>query len=128
MNAVTGCASECRAAIAALDCLLEKHPQNLERALIEGTQCLVALRGRLTSMSRLAPHDRIWRDQLAQVNAVLSVLMAGHYPIEGVRWDCIKQARDALAAFHTGEAVLTFQPAALNAVTDPRASTPDRQA
>ena len=107
MNALTGCAGECRAAVSALDRLLEKHPENLEGALVEATRCLVALRGRLTSMSREAPHDRTWRDQLAQVNAVLSVLMAGHYPIEGVRWDCIKQARDALVAFSTGEPAAT---------------------
>ena len=107
MTALTGCGSECRAAVSALDRLLEKHPQNLEGALVEATRCLVALRGRLTAMSREAPHDRTWCDQLAQVNAVLSVLMAGHYPIEGVRWDCIKQARDALVAFSTGEPAAT---------------------
>jgi hypothetical protein len=103
MSAATGCAGECRAAVSALDELLQEHPRNLEGALVEATRCLVALRGRLTSMSREAPHDRSWRDQLAQVNAVLSVLMAGHYPIEGVRWDCIKKARDGLAALGTGE-------------------------
>jgi len=103
MNAVTGCAGECRAAVSALDELLEEHPRNLEGALVEATQCLVALRARLTSMSRRSPHDQTSRDQLVQVNAVLSVLMAGHYPIEGVRWDCIKKARDALAALGTGE-------------------------
>jgi hypothetical protein len=104
MIASAACATECRRALSALERLLEEHPENLEGALLEATHSVVALRGRLTSMSRESPQNATWRDQLAHTNAILSVLMAGHYPIEGVRWDCIKQARDALAAFSTGEA------------------------
>lgn len=85
---------ETRAAIVALDDLLKKHPQNIERDIITATRALVHLRDRLIAMRR-ASFDS--GQTLEHTKAVLSVLMAGHYPIEGMRWDCIKQARDALA-------------------------------
>jgi hypothetical protein len=98
MTLVANCGDECREAIAALDQLLAQHPGNPEAELIDATASLVRLRDRLIAMSREAPLPDGARDQLRHTNAVMSVLMAGHYPIEGIRWDCIKQARDALSA------------------------------
>ena len=98
MTTGAGCGDECREAIAALDQLLAKHPENPEQAFVAATATLVHLRDRLIAMSREAPLTEDARAQLRHTNAVLSVLMAGHYPVEGMRWDCIKQARDALSA------------------------------
>jgi hypothetical protein len=97
VTGVESCGDECRNAISALDRLLTEHPENPERAFIEATQSLVRLRDRLIAMKREAPLDDAARDRLRHTNSVISVLMAGHYPVEGIRWDCIKQARDALS-------------------------------
>jgi hypothetical protein len=85
-------------AIAALDVLLQEYPQNLEKRINEATQCLVHLRNGLIALGRGSQPSQPCRDQLSHVNAAISVLMAGHYPLEGMRWDCIKAARDALSA------------------------------
>ena len=98
MTTGANCGDERRKAIAALDQLLAEHPQNPETALVEATAALVRLRDRLIGMSRKAALEGDAPAQLRHANAVISILMAGHYPVEGVRWDCIKQARDALSA------------------------------
>ena len=97
MTTIASCGDECREAIAALDRLLHEHPGNLEPAMVDATAALVRLRDRLIAMKREAPLADDARHQLRNTNAVISVLMAGHYPLEGIRWDCIKQARDALS-------------------------------
>jgi hypothetical protein len=98
MNTTTRLEEERTRAIAALDALLQEHPQSLEKRINEATQCLVGLRNGLIARWRESEHSPACRDHLTHVNAVISVLMAGHYPLEGMRWDCIKAARDALSA------------------------------
>jgi hypothetical protein len=98
MSTGTGYGDECREAIGALERLLAEHPKNPEGELVEATAALVRLRDRLIAMNRETPLAGHARERLQNTNAVISILMAGHYPIEGMRWDCIKQARDALSA------------------------------
>jgi len=94
MSVLPGVEERCRHAIAALERLLQEHPENLERDVNDATRTLVALRNDLIARTRGG--EAAYAGHLTQVNSTLSILMAGHYPVEGVRWDCIRQARDAL--------------------------------
>ena len=98
MSAAAMLQDRCKQGVTALDRLLQEHPENLEKDIVEATRCLVRLRDELTSRMRDGVRDAAEERHLMHVNAVISVLMAGHYPIEGVRWDCIKHARDALSS------------------------------
>jgi hypothetical protein len=87
-------------AIEALDRLLRRHPQDIEADAVQATRALVSLRNRLIGLRRSAHREELGAT-LAQVNSALSELMGGHYPVAGIRWDCMKQARNALAGLTT---------------------------
>jgi hypothetical protein len=84
----------CRAAVAAFDRALEDRPDKIYGDLVEVIRCLVELRTDLTAK---------WRDgepgeRLERCNAILSVVVGGEYPLEGVRRDRMRKARDELAS------------------------------
>jgi hypothetical protein len=101
MSATASVNELCRHAVSMLDSLLEEHPENLEKQIGEATRCVVRLRNDVSAVLRAADESQVWDGYLLHANAVLSVLMAGHYPIEGIRWDCINEARDALSRLLT---------------------------
>lgn len=88
------------AALAALDAALRDRPAKDGHAFAEATQCLVAFRNRLTDRSR-AGEDVA--GALEQVNAIISVVLGGHFPLGAVPWPAVERARAALATL-IGEA------------------------
>jgi hypothetical protein len=82
-------------ALAALDRALDDRPEKTYGDIAEAVRCVVALRDRLIAEQRGGADIRA---ELGRVNAVLSHIVGGEYPLEGVRRDRIKKAREELAA------------------------------
>jgi hypothetical protein len=97
------------AALAALDRALDDRPDKIYDDLSQAMRVLVRLRNQLiaerrSSGQRAGPTPRGGAargpqtdDRLERVNAILSVVSGGEYPLQGVRRERIEQARDALA-------------------------------
>ena len=83
-------AGEGRDALAYLDQILAAQPKPDQELFSQCTAKLAALRDRMIE----AGGDRI---RLEHVNAVISVVMAGHFPLGAVPWDEIRLARGWLA-------------------------------
>jgi hypothetical protein len=85
-----------QAALAAFDRLLRKRPDNVGHDFSETTRCLAAYRDELIAVWRttLAEDDR---QRMAAVNAVLSVVLGGHFPLGPVPWGLIEAGRAQLA-------------------------------
>jgi hypothetical protein len=97
------------AALAALDRALDDRPDKIYGDLANAVRCLVRLRDELIAERRRtgraagpAPRGSATRgpqtdDRLERVNALLSVVSGGEYPLEGIRRERIEQAREELA-------------------------------
>ena len=83
-------ASEAAHALQRLDEILAQQPKPEQHLYAYCTACLAALRDRMIA-------ERADRAQLAHVNAVISVVMAGHFPLGPVPWDELRRARGWLA-------------------------------
>lgn len=77
--------------LAALDKLLAERPEREGRDFSEATRCLTAYREEV--LGRAAPDQS---GRLAVLNAAISVVMAGHFPLGEVPWDQIEKARERL--------------------------------
>jgi hypothetical protein len=88
--------SACRKALDALEHALEDRPDRLYEDMATTVRCLVGLRGTLIAERQKAPGDLVVRDRLDRVNAILSVVVGGEYPLVGVRENRIRQAREEL--------------------------------
>ncbi len=82
---------EGRAALACLDAILAQEPEPEPSLFSHATQHLSAYRDAL--IARQAPRTR-----LEHVNAVISIVMAGHFPLGQVPWADLHLARGWLAA------------------------------
>lgn len=82
-------------ATAALDRAIEDREDHIQQDLADAVRRIVAVRDRLIAERRrgIDPGDR-----LARLNAVLSHVVAGEYPLAGIRRQRIEEARDELAA------------------------------
>ena len=85
------------AALQAIDKLLAERPEKVGPEFSEATRRIVALRdGQIERWRRSnAEPDR---QRLALINAVLSVVVGGHFPLGGIPWPQIEKARDVLAS------------------------------
>ncbi|HSU05691.1 MAG TPA: hypothetical protein VLI93_08970, partial [Acetobacteraceae bacterium] len=83
-------------ALRLIDQLLTERPQKVGHDFSEAVRCLSAYRDALAEIWRGSGAD-VDRDRLARVNAVLSVIMGGHFPLGGVPWGHIEKARQQLA-------------------------------
>jgi hypothetical protein len=81
-------------ALAALDRALSE--QSAYADLVEASRRLAALRGRLIAERRRGAPDPERR--LDRLNAILSLVVAAEYPLEGARRERIATARQELAA------------------------------
>jgi hypothetical protein len=83
------------AALAALDRALDDRPDKIYGDLANAVRCLVRLRDELIAERRRSG-GAAGDGRLERVNAILSVVSGGEYPLEGVRRERIEQAREEL--------------------------------
>jgi hypothetical protein len=83
----------CRRGLQALDDVLASKETPEKDLIAQATRCVVRHRDRLIEQRRNADASR--DDDLRQVNALLSELVASEFPLVGVRRKRIEQARDA---------------------------------
>jgi hypothetical protein len=88
----------CAGALKTLDLFLEENPEQHHEEVRGVLRCLIGLRDHLIQERRkesgLPDLDR----RLEHVNAVISVMTSGSFPVVGLNHDRLKQARDLLAA------------------------------
>jgi hypothetical protein len=84
-------------ALVLIDQVLGKRPDKDDAALAACARELCVYRDALILRQRAAPTDADARERLSHVNAVLSVVLAVHFPIDAVPWDELEKARDWLA-------------------------------
>ncbi|GJE41537.1 hypothetical protein [Methylobacterium soli] len=84
-----------RRALAALDRVLAQRPQKDDHGFSQATQCLSAFRDELIGAHR---RQACTREQLVHLNGVISVVLAGHFPLGDVPWGELDKARDWLKA------------------------------
>jgi len=85
-------------ALSALDRALEDRPDHVYSDLVEAVAGVTAIRDALIAERRAGGGTEMER-RLARCNAVLSLVVGGEYPLQGVRRDRVQQARDELASF-----------------------------
>ena len=83
------------AALAAMDRALRDQPDAVYQDLVEAVRRLTGLRDKLICERR---HGVIVGDQLDRLNAVLSLVVAAEYPLEGERLERLEAARRELAS------------------------------
>ncbi len=76
-------------ALAALDTILAQEPEPDQDLFSKCIQCLSVFRNSLADSGQ--------RTHLEQVNAVISVVMAGHFPLGKLPWEELHKARGWLA-------------------------------
>lgn len=81
-------------ALAALDRVLTHRPKKDDPAFSHATLCLTAFRDELIEGHR---RQACTRERLTHLNGVISVVLAGHFPLGDVPWDEIDRARGWLA-------------------------------
>jgi hypothetical protein len=86
----------CRDAVGKLDYLLRNHPAEIAEELSDAVRCVVALRDSMIEHRHRAGATPAQDAQLQKVNAVISAIVAGEFPLMGVRWKRIEGARDLL--------------------------------
>ena len=91
----------CDAALRLIDKLLAERPERVGHDFSEATRCLTACRDELIEAWRHSGGDTD-RQRLTRVNAVLSVVVGGHFPLGQVPWKSIEQARAQLANSNAG--------------------------
>lgn len=80
-----------------LDKLLAERPDRVGDDFSEATRWIAAYRDELVAEWRRTGSETD-RQRLATVNAVLSVVIGGHYPLTAIPWPEIAKARAQLAA------------------------------
>ncbi len=78
-----------KAALAALDTILAQEPEPDQDLFSKTIRCLSVFRNALIETGQ--------RTHLAHVNAVISVVMAGHFPLGKLPWEELHKARGWLA-------------------------------
>ena len=83
------------AALQAIDRLLADRPDKVGHDFSEATRRLTAFRDDLVEAWRASRGEED-RKRMALANSVLSVIVGGHYPLGGIPWQHIENARKAL--------------------------------
>ncbi|HET7881486.1 MAG TPA: hypothetical protein VFL55_11415 [Acetobacteraceae bacterium] len=97
-------------ALAELDRVLADRPLKVGHDFSAATRCLVAWRDALTERWREAGAEQE-RRALERVNAALSVIVGGQYPLGQVPWPAIERVRHDLGALASEEAGQAVTPA-----------------
>lgn len=92
---------QARAALASLDKAIAHKPRKDDADFAAATEHLCKLRDLLLDEVR---QDRMAsRARLERVNALISVVLAGHFPLGSVPWPELERARGVLAAMTSGQ-------------------------
>lgn len=83
-------------ALAQIDKLLSERPRKVGHDFSEATRCLAEFRDILIAQCRQADSKPDW-ERLEKVNAVLAVIIGGHFPLGEIPWGHIEKARALLA-------------------------------
>lgn len=84
-------------ALQMIDKLLAERPVKVGHDFSEATRCLAAFRDDLIRHCRRNSSNED-RERLAKVNMVLAVIVGAHFPLAGIPWSQIEQARTLLVA------------------------------
>ncbi len=87
-----------REALAALDAALAQRPRKDHASLSRATTCLCAFRDDLIAEGRGGRPS----PDVTRLNAIISVVLAGHFPLGSVPWDELVLARGWLADLVAG--------------------------
>jgi hypothetical protein len=86
-----------RQALAAIDEVLANQPRKEGHGFSAAMRCLCACRDRLVAIQRRDGATPASQARLAQVNGIISIVLAGHFPLDHIPWADIRVARDSLA-------------------------------
>lgn len=89
--------AHCRDALRRIDHVLSEKPDRHHDHLLEAVRCLVTMRDHLIARRRAGDESDPLLEDLEHVNAVLSVLHSGTFPMVGVRHERLEKARACLA-------------------------------
>ena len=84
-------------ALAAVDKVLADRPHKVGHDFTAATEHLCRYRDEVIAHQRQAGPTPESRQALSRLNAVLSTVLAGHFPLGPIPWPAIEQARDQLA-------------------------------
>lgn len=90
-------ADQAAAALAAMDRILAHRPRKDGHDFSEATSSLCELRDRLIRRQGNADSSPRERERLERLNAVISVVVGGHFPLGAIPWDEIEKARAWMA-------------------------------
>ena len=88
-----------------IDAVLRSKPDKDDHALSHATMCLSAFRNQIVAEWREQGLSAARYKQLQHVNAVITIVLAIHFPLGEVPWAELQHARDWLADILQGEAV-----------------------
>ena len=91
---------QAQAALASLDKAIAHKPRKDDPDFATATEHLCKLRDLLLVEVRQGKATS--RTQLGQVNALISVVLAGHFPLGSAPWPELEQARAVLATMTSG--------------------------
>ncbi len=80
-------------ALESLDTILAHEPVPDQDLFSKATHCLSVYRDSLIATYRPGPAPAEMRTRLEHVNAVISLLMAGHFPLGELPWGELHKAR-----------------------------------
>lgn len=82
-----------RQALAAIDAALAGKPRKNDQAFTDAVAQLCVLRQRMTERARTEGATAAGRRRLEHLNSVLTVVLAGHFPLGSIPWDEVAKAR-----------------------------------
>lgn len=93
-----------RAALDALDSVIADQPRKSGHDFTEATKHLARFRDALIAQCRAAGDEKSHevRVRLGKVNAVISAVLAGHFPVGTIPWPEIEEARAMFAEVVAG--------------------------
>lgn len=86
-----------RRALAAIDRVLAGRPHKDDPDLSQAAEGLAAMRDELVARLRRGEGGTDLRERLGRLNAVISLVLANHFPLGATPWDELGKARDTLA-------------------------------
>ena len=77
--------------------MLNEKPEQYHEEAVGALRCLVAIRDHLIEQRRRSDPSAELDERLEHVNAVVSVMTSGSFPVVGLNHERLKHARDLMA-------------------------------